>query len=156
MLVSVGHQRFISLVIFLNSVAHFWAKEKMDTLNHLKGHLQPLGMQGLHSGIRTIQGFPNPEVFFENYVEKAKPVIFKGAALDHPAYKLWTSDEYLLSFEEGKYHEVVVETGKKEARTRPGDAISFASYVRDYREKDVYMVNSVPDFLKKVRYVKLG
>ena len=140
---------FFSLVVQFNSILHLEAFTEEEAKS-LKGHLEPLGRQGVLSDIQIIQGFPTAKDFYTKYVDGPKPVIFKGAAVSHPAYNLW-SDEYFLSFEESQQLEVVVEAGKKEIRTRPADVVTFASYLREYKAKDVYMVNSVPDFLKQVR-----
>ena len=62
---------------------------------NLPGHLKPLGSHRDPNGsIDEIQGFPDPELFFEKYVKASKPVVFKDAAKMVPAYSKWT-DEYL-------------------------------------------------------------
>ena len=76
---------FIILVLILSSNAN----------DHLTGHLKPLGSQVEPIGdVLTIDTVPSPQEFFEQYVHPGKPVLFKGAAAETPAYKLWT-DEYL-------------------------------------------------------------
>ena len=63
--------------------------------DHLPGHLKPLGFQVAPVGdVLTIDTVPSPQEFFEQYVHPGKPVLFKGAAIKTPAYKLWT-DDYL-------------------------------------------------------------
>lgn len=62
---------------------------------HPKGHLEPLGSHRPPEGtIQTVNGFLDPKEFYTNHVLGSKPVLFKGAAHDLPAYKLW-SDTYL-------------------------------------------------------------
>ena len=60
------------------------------------GHLKPLGSHRQAEGfIESVAGFPHPEEFYNKYVAASKPVLFKGAAKDLPAYKLWT-DAYIV------------------------------------------------------------
>ncbi len=60
------------------------------------GHLQPLGSHRPpeKNGVDVLDIVPDPLHFFDNYVKKGKPVLFRGAAKNMLAYKLW-SDEYL-------------------------------------------------------------
>jgi len=41
-----------------------------------------------------------------------------------------------------------VEQRKKEKRTLPAREISFSEFVKIYKEQDIYMVNSVPPFIR--------
>lgn len=62
---------------------------------NLNGHLKPLGSQIAPIGdVLAIDEVPSPEEFFYKYVQPGKPVLFKGAALNSPAYEKWT-DEYM-------------------------------------------------------------
>jgi hypothetical protein len=59
------------------------------------GHLQPLGShQSPEPHITELLEPPSPRDFFENFVKPGKPVLFRGAAKNTPAFSLWT-DEYL-------------------------------------------------------------
>ena len=61
----------------------------------LQGHMERLGMQRKSEGhIEVLNGLPNPIEFFEKYIKPGKPVVFKGAAKEMPAFKKW-NDEYL-------------------------------------------------------------
>lgn len=51
-------------------------------------HQPPIGK------IEELCTMPNASVFYNNYIVKSKPVIFKGAAKETDAFKLWT-DDYL-------------------------------------------------------------
>jgi hypothetical protein len=76
---------FLPLLLVLSSNAN----------NSLPGHLQPLGSQIPPVGnVLTLLEVPSPQEFFDKFVKPGKPVLFKGAATETPAYKLWT-DEYL-------------------------------------------------------------
>ena len=57
--------------------------------------MEKLGMQRKSEGhIEILNELPSPVEFFEKYVKPGKPVVFKDAAKQMPAYKNW-NDEYL-------------------------------------------------------------
>lgn len=61
------------------------------------GHLKPLGSHRAAEGeiaSVNVDNIPSPEDFFKDYVFPGKPLLFRGAAKQMPAYSLWT-DEYL-------------------------------------------------------------
>ena len=61
----------------------------------MQGHMEKLGMQRKSEGhIEILNELPSPVEFFEKYVKPGKPVVFKDAAKQMPAYKNW-NDEYL-------------------------------------------------------------
>jgi hypothetical protein len=113
----------------------------------LKGHLEPIFSYGKRHAVEIFDGFPTPKHFFREFVSPEKPVLFKGAAKLSPAFKLW-NDEYFLSYPESREFHVTVETKKKENRTEPANDVPFSTYLKHYRNKDIYMVNGVPDFLR--------
>ena len=55
-----------------------------------KKHLPFTEYSTAQSIVRSVQGFPSPEEFYENHTLPQKPVIMKGAARAFPAYRLWT------------------------------------------------------------------
>ncbi|XP_031563461.1 tRNA wybutosine-synthesizing protein 5-like [Actinia tenebrosa] len=116
--------------------------------NKKKGHLEPIFSYGKRHQVEVFEGFPTPKQFFQDFVSPSKPVLFKDAAKRSPAYKLW-NDEYFLSYPESREYIVTVETKKKENRSQPANDVPFSTYLKHYRKKDVYMVNSVPNFLRK-------
>ena len=60
-----------------------------------KGHGEKLGSHQVPEGnIEELWVMPNARAFYDNYVLKSKPVIFKGAGKESNAFKLWT-DNYL-------------------------------------------------------------
>lgn len=89
--------------------------------------------------------------FFANYVDKSIPLLIRGGAKSSPAFKLW-QDDYLKSHKEAETFKVFVENRKKEIRTEGGNNIPLKEFIETYHDKDVYMVNGVPDHLQ---YVKL-
>ena len=59
-----------------------------------KGHLKPLGSHCLPDAIEERIDIPDPHEFWNEYVKVSRPVVFRGAAKQSKAFKLWT-DEYL-------------------------------------------------------------
>ncbi|XP_013382636.1 uncharacterized protein LOC106153304 [Lingula anatina] len=66
-----------------------------DTGN-LKGHMQRFGEQAQNYGhITTLDFFPDPEVFYRDYVRKSVPLVVKGALKHWPAVQKWKNEDYL-------------------------------------------------------------
>jgi len=117
----------------------------------IRGHLEPLGSHKEPEGkVFAMDGWPaSPADFFKDFVQKSRPVLFRGAAKQMKAFKLWT-DDYLSS----KYgNELVeVEEGKKEYRDLGMWAEKFGSFLRKYQGKErkdrysgnFYSVSAVP------------
>lgn len=123
---------------------------KLDTKRDyasFPGHLEPLGAKGVKQSIQVLQNYPDPKTFFKTYVVDSKPVLIQNAARLSSAFQKWT-DEYFLSFPESTEHKIEVEQRKKEKRTLPAREISFSEFVKIYEEQDIYMVNSVPPFIR--------
>ena len=84
-------QFYLLICYFIKSSAVFSAEENKFP----KGHQERLGShQPPEGNIEELWRMPTPSVFYENYVAKSKPVIFKGAAKESDAFKFWT-DKYL-------------------------------------------------------------
>jgi hypothetical protein len=47
--------------------------------------------------IDRIQGLPEPDWFYDNYVRPGKPVIIENGMKDWKALELWLNDSYLES-----------------------------------------------------------
>ena len=112
------------------------------------GHLKPIGSHGKILNVESINYFPDPSVFFTNFVDGSKPLLIYGGAKISPAYSLWT-DEYLGNIEKGKEETVIVEQAKKENRSLSPEEIPFTEFVQRYRNEDIYLVNDLPVFLSK-------
>ena len=83
-------------VLIVSLIVHFTTETEVDSSeDDPTGHMLPLGSHRPSDGsIDQLDSFPDPAEFYKTYVHGSKPVLFKGAANIHPAYKLW-SDEYL-------------------------------------------------------------
>ncbi|CAH3190414.1 unnamed protein product [Porites evermanni] len=107
------------------------------------GHLQPLGSHRPPEGaIKSVEHVPTSQEFYNEYVLKGQPVIFKGAAKLSPGFQLW-SDSYLRE----KYGDVIVRVdyGKKENRARPADNIALREFLSIYNDSDRYLVDTLPE-----------
>ncbi|XP_066914737.1 bifunctional peptidase and (3S)-lysyl hydroxylase Jmjd7-like [Clytia hemisphaerica] len=112
------------------------------------GHLQPFGAKQTTVEVEQIDYWPEPIDFFKEYVEKNRPVVFKGLAKRSPAYKLFT-DEFLKDFPGSKEFQVSAEPHKKEIRKTQPLYMSFHDFVSRYHNESLYMVNALPEELRK-------
>ncbi|ELU08556.1 hypothetical protein CAPTEDRAFT_211217 [Capitella teleta] len=109
--------------------------------NPLPGHLKPLGSHRPSEGsIDVVDGFIEPEDFYEQYVRASRPIIFKGAASAIPAFESWT-DEYLRDTY-GTY-KVDVEVGKKENRSQELLHLTLKDFLAVYDSRELYMVQDI-------------
>ena len=91
----------------------------------------------------------NTKTFFEDYVKTKKPLFIKNGSKMFPAVKLWT-DEYLSQQAKDFDHlKMVVETTKKESREQEILSLSLNEFLKEYKSKDIYLVNDVPEYLKR-------
>eukprot|EP00794_Sanderia_malayensis_P000548 gene548-1205_t len=138
------------LHVLKNFLCFVFAEEvSCDTpdVETLPGHLKPLGEGRPISKVQEVDGFPEPNKFFEDYVNPKKPVIFKGGAKLSPAYQLW-SDEYLKNHPKSEEMQFDIEIGKKENRQGNMQKRSVKDFINSYHTDDVYGVTDVPDILK--------
>nr|XP_002129610.1 jmjC domain-containing protein 7 [Ciona intestinalis] len=105
------------------------------------GHLQPLGSHMDPLPIEVLDTMPNPIDFFDNYVQKSKPVLFRGAAFKFPSFESWRSDDY-LSKKYGNW-KIVAEEGKKEDRDLGTMDMTFKKFLQIYKKTDIYLVQDV-------------
>lgn len=116
-----------------------------------KGHGEELGKHGESDGhLDVLETIPSPQMFWEQYASVRKPVVFRGAAKNFPAFSLWT-DSYLKQ-NYGEL-EVKLEAKKEKDGTPVGDRgvgrDSIESFLNTYIKKDSYMVSQLPDPLAR-------
>lgn len=138
---------FIALVVCLAFQSAQPEDESKQDFSSIPGHLEPLGARSTKHPVEVIQSYPDPKAFFKTYVIASKPVLIQNAAKLSSAFTKWT-DEYFLSLPESTDYKIEAEQRKKEKRTVPPEEISFSEFVKTYREQDIYMVNSVPKFIR--------
>ncbi|KAJ7382070.1 hypothetical protein OS493_037406 [Desmophyllum pertusum] len=142
----------IVLAAFCLQLARTAIEDSVDKSQDVPGHLEPLASKNVKHSLEIIQNYPDPKTFFKTYVVKSKPVLIQNAAKLSSAFEKWT-DEYFLSRPESSEEKIQAEQGKKEERTKPDKETSFSDFVKSYKEKDIYMVSSVPAFMR-VDFVK--
>lgn len=112
------------------------------------GHMEPFGSKQKTVEVPILDEWPEPVEFFKKYVEKNRPVAFKGLAKRSPAFKLFT-DDYLENFPGSDKVFVTAEPNKKEIRNAEPKYMSFKEFVQKYHNESLYMVNSLPKELRK-------
>lgn len=121
---------------------------RLGSDHHHDGHLKPFGSVGPYLPTDEVAGFPSTAVFFRRYVNRMRPLKMVGAAKQSNGFRRWT-DEYFQSLSSADNYSVSVESGKKEDRSNPVYSMSFREFVLQYNSTDRYMVDSVPDFIRK-------
>lgn len=137
----------VSLFLF-SIISTVYGVSLSDDPSMFPGHLEPLGSKRPQQQLITLEDYPEPIDFFQNYVDKSIPFLVKRAAKKSAAYKLW-QDDYLKSHNESDTFQVFVEDRKKENRSLGGRHISLREFINTYHKTDMYMVNGVPDHLQK-------
>ena len=136
---------FPLLFIFLGL---FWCLDSTDQNNALpKGHGEQLGKHRSSDGhIDVLETVPHPQDFWNDYVSIRKPVVFRGAAKNFPAFTLWT-DEYLKK----NYGdlEVKLEAKKEKEHVPTGERgvgrDTLRGFLETYQLKDSYIVSQLSD-----------
>ena len=116
--------------------------------NPRKGHLEPLGHQdgGMIPVDETVE-IPGSQEFYDNYVKMVKPLVFRGAAKNYPAFKKWT-DAYLKeNFQDLEFR---IERKKNLGyRFFPEGDIALGkdtlkNFIETYHQTNKFLVSSLP------------
>jgi len=140
-----------ALLLVVNILSCYGYKSEITLDDHPSlwpGHLEPIGSKQKTVNVEEITEWPSPNDFFENYVDKSRPVLLKGLAKRSAAHNLW-EDKYLLERALAEKEEVVVESAKKENRTNPPREMLFSEFLQIYKKEKCYMVHSVPKCIQK-------
>lgn len=117
----------------------------LGTSDDPAGHLKPFGHQRPPEGpAKEYFEVLRPEIFWQDHVSKAIPLVFRQAISDSPAISKWT-DEYLKK----KFGDldVLIEL-KKENRTHSARRTTIATFLDHYQEQDMYIVTVLPDRMR--------
>ncbi|XP_070541818.1 uncharacterized protein [Ptychodera flava] len=113
-----------------------------------RGHMKPFGAHRPPDGM--VDEFPYmiaPEDFYQHFVSKHRPALFKGMAKHWPAYKLWT-DEYLLE----KYGDLQFKMETKDDDKKvflPNRKLK--NFLNEYKTGNLYLVDEVaPEMREEV------
>lgn len=85
--------------------------------------------------------------FFDEYVKEKRALLIRNATSRFPAFSRWQTDEYFRN--EADETKLVVETTKKESRSQEILQLSMNEFLDAYQSREVYLVNSVPLYLRK-------
>jgi len=107
----------------------------------LPGHLMPLGSHQAADTIAFVDGFPQPEQFFDMFDKNSKAVVFRGACKDFTATRMW-SDEFLRN-EYGQL-QVSVDKVKEENRYLPSMKMKIKDFLEAYHNASWYMIDTLP------------
>jgi len=78
-------------LVLLTTLAVFVRNE-----DGLPGHMQPIGShRPPEESIEVRTSVPDPLEFYDKYMTKHIPVLFKGAIAGTPAVTSWNDDQYL-------------------------------------------------------------
>ena len=94
-------------------------------------------------------GFIDPKTFVTYNGIPSVPIVMRNAAKHFPTYELWKTDDYFLSPDLSTDEQVVVvETQKKENRSKPAIRMYFQDFVEIYNETDHFIVTDLPEFVR--------
>ena len=111
-------------------------------------HMKPFGAHMPPENVDefTDENLPAPQEFWKKYVKKRKPVVFRGAASNSPAFKKWTDD--FLADKYGNF-EVRLEARKEKQGYIPiGDVgvgrDTIRNFIKTYHTSNKYIVSELP------------
>lgn len=109
------------------------------------GHNRPMQEQPNSSPVTELLETPSWEEFYKGYIQRNKPVVFRGhTAKFQPAFKKWT-DEYLVKNWGSK--QFTAEVWKSEVRGGPSRDFSMRQFVKMmYQDKHSNEYYAVIDF----------
>jgi lysine-specific demethylase 8 len=120
----------------------------LSTSRH-PGHLKPFGSSGPFEQIQELtDGFPNPILFFDNYVSKSHPVLFRQVLINDSYLSIWNTDEKLKEVFLNNNETVHVETRKKESRQQDILTMTMTEFLERYQNEELYLVDEVPNLLR--------
>jgi hypothetical protein len=119
-----------------------------STSNH-PGHLKAFGSLGPYEEIEEFtDGFPSPLTFFDKYVAKSRPLLFRQALANDSHLSMWNTDEILKKIFSNKDDIVHVETRKKESRKQNILSMTMTQFLERYQNEELYLVEEVPRLLR--------
>lgn len=115
--------------------------------------MKPFGSIGPFEQIEeTTDGFLDPSVFFENYVFKSRPILFRQVLAGDPHLSLWKTDENIYEIFKDSDDKVHVETRKKESRQQDILSMTMKDFLKRYQKEELYLVEEVPNLLRFVSF----
>ena len=141
------YQRLISTAVFYLVLIYLTNSSKSKH----PGHLQPFGSSGPFDQLEEInESFPDSWTFFNEYLFKSRPVLFRQALANDSHRSLWENDENLKELFDGDNEDIHVETVKKESRQQKILQMKMTEFLRRYSKEELYLVQEVPFRLRSV------
>ncbi|XP_013407134.1 uncharacterized protein LOC106171368 [Lingula anatina] len=113
-----------------------------DTSN-LKGHMERFGEQAQkYENLITLDYFPDPEVFYRDYVRKSVPLVVKGALKHWPAVQKWKNEDYLREKFGEDFFNVHWRNVSDEHHPAYID-MTMEDFLDTYRKEKIYMDSTV-------------
>lgn len=138
-----SYQKIIFIFLHLIQIYLF------SSASQHSGHLKPFGSSGPFEQIdQTDKRFPNPILFFKNYVSKSRPIVFRQVLADDSLLLLWNDDEQLNELFFDNKDIVHVETRKKENRQQNILEMTMTEFLQRYQNEELYLVEEVPSLLR--------
>jgi hypothetical protein len=139
-----NHRQFILICIYLLCfLVH------LSISKHHPGHLKSFGSSGPFKQITELSnGFPDPIVFFNDYVLKSRPVLFRQALANDPHRSIWDVDDELNEIFVNNNEIIHVETTKKENRKQDILSMTMNEFLKRYQNEELYLVEEVPKLLR--------
>ena len=141
-------QLFCAIYLIFNKTNFTHGSNHEKSQNDHPGHNQKFGSHGPFLKFEEVKDEISTKNFFNNYVKTKKPLIMRNLLKNDQTATFWT-DKYLLEKSLGyEQYKLSIETVKKESRSQEIIELSFKDFLQNYKQKEVYMVNEVPFFLK--------
>jgi ribosomal protein L16 Arg81 hydroxylase len=137
-----NQQLIIGVIYLLRIFVH-------SSISKHPGHLKPFGSSGPFKQIAEwTNDFPDPIVFFNDYVSKSHPILFRQALKNDPHLSIWNTDEQLNTLFSNNNEIVHVETRKKESRKQDILSMTMKEFLERYQHEELYLVEEVPNLLR--------
>jgi hypothetical protein len=137
-----NQQLIIGVIYLLRIFVH-------SSISKHPGHLKPFGSSGPFKQIAEwTNDFPDPIVFFNDYVSKSHPILFRQALKNDPHLSIWNTDEQLNTLFSNNNEIVHVETRKKENRKQDILSMTMKEFLERYQHEELYLVEEVPNLLR--------
>jgi lysine-specific demethylase 8 len=111
--------------------------------------LKSFGSSGPFEQIDELtDGFPDPILFFNDYVSKSRPALFRQVLINDPHLSIWDTDEKLNRLFLNNNEIVHIETRKKESRKQDILSLTMTEFLQRYQNEELYLVEEVPPLLR--------
>ncbi|GFO45631.1 Jmjc domain-containing protein 5 [Plakobranchus ocellatus] len=110
------------------------------------GHMRPLGWQRKSDGpVAEVKEMPATQEFYERYVRKNKPVVFRDGIVKTPAFQTWQEDTYLTDRYGHLNVSVTVKIAKRKDKVMTSSqSMKLRNFLFEYMYEDWYLASGIP------------